>query len=174
MLRKEVVALRSQRSRSPRGQRAQKQPLALKDKPVQKGKGGGKGRGKGNNNSKGGKSSGHDTTGAHLFDDFQQKHKNALWHEKANGNPGNCWRFQRNNDCLCRLCSSHNGCSEPLSHLRSESCLSRHLEVTDMSFYRVGQTCSHHSFLTCRCGTTPNFGPARQVTSSLFVFCRPT
>ena len=32
LLRKEVVALRSQRSRSPRGQRAQKQPLALKDK----------------------------------------------------------------------------------------------------------------------------------------------
>ena len=40
LLRKEVVPLRSQRSRSPRGQRAQKQALALKVKPSQKGKGG--------------------------------------------------------------------------------------------------------------------------------------
>ena len=68
------------------GQRAQKQPLAMKDKPAQKDKGGGKGRGKGKNDSKGGKSSAHDTTEAHLFDEFQQKHKNTLWHEKANGN----------------------------------------------------------------------------------------
>ena len=78
-----LVALRSQRSRSSRGQRAQKQLLALTDKPTQKGKGGGKGRGKGKNNSKGCRSSGHDTKGAHLFDDSQQKYKNALWHEKA-------------------------------------------------------------------------------------------
>ena len=35
LLRTEVVALRCRRSRSPRGQRAQKQPLALKDKPAQ-------------------------------------------------------------------------------------------------------------------------------------------
>ena len=66
----------------------------MKDKPAQKGKGGGKGRGKGKNSSKGGKSSAHDTKGPHLFDEFQQKHKNTLWHEKANDNPGICWRFQ--------------------------------------------------------------------------------
>ena len=71
-----------------------KQPLVLEDMLAQKGKGGGKGRGKGKNNSKGGKSSGHDTKGAHFFDDVQQEQKNALWHEKANGNPGICRRFQ--------------------------------------------------------------------------------
>ena len=72
LLLEEVVALRSQRSRSLRGQRAQNQPLALKDKPAQKGTGGGKGRGKGKNNSKGGKTSGYDTkvAGPHLFDEF--------------------------------------------------------------------------------------------------------
>ena len=94
LLRKEVVALRSQRSRSPRGQRSQKQPLALQDKPATKGKGSGKGRGKGKSNSKGAKSSAHDSKGAHLFDEFQQKHKNTLWHERANGNPGICFRLK--------------------------------------------------------------------------------
>ena len=110
LLRKEVVAPRSQRSRSSRGQRAQKQPLALKDKPAQKGKGGGEGRGKGKNNSKGGKSSGHDTKGAHLFEGFQQKHKNALWHEKANGNPGICWRFQWKQCKDAAMCNREHVC----------------------------------------------------------------
>ena len=111
-----MVAVRTQRSRSPRGQRAQKQPLALKDKPAQKDKGGGKGRGKGKSNSKGGKSSAHDSEMAHLFDEFQQKHKNTLWHENANGNPGICFRFQRK---LCKdaaKCTREHvciGCARP-------------------------------------------------------------
>ena len=116
LLRKEVVALRSQRSRSPRGPRAQKQPLALKERPAPKGKAGGKCRGKGKNNSKGGKSSGDDTKGAHLFDDFQQKHKNTLWHVKADGNPGICWRFQRKQCKDAAKCNREHvciGCARP-------------------------------------------------------------
>ena len=116
LLRKEVAGLRRQRSRSPRGQRAQKQALALKDKPGQKGQGGGKGRGKRKNDSKGGKSSAHDTKGAHLFDEFQQKHKNTLWHEKANGNPGICWSFQRKQCKDAAKCNREHvciGCARP-------------------------------------------------------------
>ena len=123
LLRKEVAALRSLRSRSPRGQRVQKQTLALQDKPASKGKGGGKGRGKGKNNSKGGKSSrhdgkssGHDTKGSHSFDDFQIKHKGALWHERANGNPGICFRFQRKQCKDAAKCNREHvciGCARP-------------------------------------------------------------
>ena len=99
LLRKELVALHSQRSRSPQGQRAQKHPLALKDKPTPKRKGGG--GAKGNNNSKGGKAKAHDNSshprqdGPHNFDRIQKRHKGALWHPRANGNPKICWKFQR-------------------------------------------------------------------------------
>ena len=100
LLRKAVVALRSQRSRSPRGQRSQEQPLALQDKPATKGKG----------------SSAHDSKGAHLFDEFQQKHKNALWHERANANPGICWRSQRKHGKDAAKCNREHvciGCARP-------------------------------------------------------------
>ena len=103
LLRKELVALRNQRSRSPRGQRAQKQPLAFKDQPTPKAKASGKGgksKGKGKDKSKGAKHTPASSSQAgpetpRTFEYILRKHKSALFHPRADGNPGICWRFQR-------------------------------------------------------------------------------
>ena len=54
--------------------------------------------------------------GAHLFVEFQLKHKNTLWHEKVNGNPGICWRFQRKQYKDAAKCNREHvciGCARP-------------------------------------------------------------
>ena len=180
-----MVAIRTQRSRSPRGQRAQKQPLALKDKPTQKGKGGGKGRGKGKSNSKGGKSSAHDSKGADLFDEFQQKHKNTLWHERANGNPGICWRdaakcnielrvFRTKTVCLSKQSSERllllnerrDGCPVPSPVAVNLSPPVRVLLVSAVGAKSIFFD-PPSQFWTCST-------ESEEVTSSSSVFCRPT
>ena len=163
MLRKEVVALRSQRSSSPRGQRAQKQPLALKDKPAQKGKGGGKGRGNGKNKSKGGKTTGNDKgeeaqrrivarETKRQPRNFLEVPDEAMHRSRKVPQRTHLQWLRSSKGSLQRLCVSKQSTERllllnfgmpvqlPLSHLRSVSCWSRLLEVAEMRFYRVGQT----------------------------------
>ena len=99
---KEEVALRS-----PRGQRAQKHPLALKDKPAPRAKEEVKVVAKAITTPQEARLQHRTRT----LTASRRSTKGAMWKPRANGNPGNCWRFQRKQ------------CADPTKCNREDVCI---------------------------------------------------